>query len=1030
MLIGSLVSVGFILLVVHRPVRDLIAGTKRVAAGNLGHRLTVHSADELGELAASFNRMTADLARAHAEITAWTRTLEARVEKKTTELEQAYTGLVVNEKMASLGKLAATVAHEVNNPLFGILTYSRLVLKQLEKDELTPAGKADAIEQLRIIERESKRCGEIMRNLLDFARQAPPRKQPQALNVLVGRALTLVRHQAALQGTELVQELAPDLPQCLCDADQVQQVILVLLVNALEAMPHGGRVEVVTQLDASGAAAQIRRAGQRAGHRSGCASAHLRTLLHHQRGPAQDGAGAGGGLQHRRASRWYADRGIRAGEGRRIHFDAAAGRARGGRRAGERRECMTVPQTYTAGQKGRILIVDDELVVRDSLQKWFDSEGYDAGAVSSGREALFAVQQKQYDLALLDIKMPGMDGMELQKKLREVDSDLTVVIMTGYASVETAVEALKMGAYDYITKPIDPDELVHLVSNALGHKRYKRELERLRDNLQEIYPDTKLIGNSPAIRRVLELVEMVAATDTTVLIFGESGTGKELVARAIHAASPRRNMPMVVIHCGALTETLLESELFGHERGAFTGAQYRKKGKFEVADGGSVFLDEISDISLKTQTDLLRVLQEKEIQRVGGSQTVKVDFRCIAATNKNLEDLVKAGTFRPDLYYRLNVFAIDLPPLRERREDIPLLADHFLKKFATAMNKPLPTPGAAGGRSAAGPRLAGQRPRTRERRRTGHGDRPGTGDPTGRFPVPVAAHAAGGRAHARRDRARPHRAGLAGDGRQSLPRRQNPRYRPDHVVQQTAALRPQVNAASSSIGAIHLQPVGEGVALELLDDLAAALARTFRVSCHVRTSAARRSVRPGRHPRPVLLDGDPGGADVHRVGGECGNPPAGGHGPGSLRSDPHLRVRRGTTARSLRADLAVPPARGVLRAAAQPRTPDGACDQGGGPRTGPHPGLAALPRLALRDGLRPRRRAPGPEGAGVLRRLPAHRGTLESVALVQAHAQKATQWHERDARLHPNLWGLPGAPGHDPAGIDGRRHPVHRVPER
>jgi two-component system, NtrC family, response regulator HydG len=352
---------------------------------------------------------------------------------------------------------------------------------------------------------------------------------------------------------------------------------------------------------------------------------------------------------------------------------------------------MTVPQTYSAGLKGRILIVDDELVVRDSLQKWFDSEGYDAGAVSSGREALFAVQQKQYDLVLLDIKMPGMDGMELQKKLREVDSDLTVVIMTGYASVETAVEALKMGAYDYITKPVDPDELVHLVSNALGHKRYKRELERLRENLQEIYPDTKLIGNSPGIRRVLELVEMVAATDTTVLIFGESGTGKELVARAIHAASPRRNMPMVVIHCGALTETLLESELFGHERGAFTGAQYRKKGKFEVADGGSVFLDEISDISLKTQTDLLRVLQEKEIQRVGGSQTVKVDFRCIAATNKNLEDLVKAGTFRPDLYYRLKVFAIDLPPLRERREDIPLLADHFLKKFATAMNKPLPT---------------------------------------------------------------------------------------------------------------------------------------------------------------------------------------------------------------------------------------------------------------------------------------------------------------------------------------------------
>ncbi len=351
---------------------------------------------------------------------------------------------------------------------------------------------------------------------------------------------------------------------------------------------------------------------------------------------------------------------------------------------------MTPADEYTGGPKGRILIVDDELVVRDSLQKWFDSEGYETGAAPGGREALTAIQEKQWDLALLDIKMPGMDGMDLQKKLREVDPELIVVIMTGYASVETAVQALKAGAYDYITKPIDPDELVHLVSNALGHKRYRRELERLRENLQEIYPETKLIGNSPPMRRVLELIEMVAPTDTTVLIFGESGTGKELVARAIHAASPRRHMPMVVIHCGALTETLLESELFGHERGAFTGAQYRKKGKFEVADGGTVFLDEISDISLKTQTDLLRVLQEKEISRVGGTQSIKVDFRCVAATNRSLEEVVKAGTFRPDLYYRLKVFAIDLPPLRDRREDIPLLAGHFLKKLATAMNKPVP----------------------------------------------------------------------------------------------------------------------------------------------------------------------------------------------------------------------------------------------------------------------------------------------------------------------------------------------------
>ena len=340
--------------------------------------------------------------------------------------------------------------------------------------------------------------------------------------------------------------------------------------------------------------------------------------------------------------------------------------------------------------RGRILIVDDELVVRDSLGRWFAGEGYEIGLAASGREALAAVQEKHFDLALVDIKMPGMDGMELQKKLADADTDLLVVIMTGYASVETAVQALKRGAYDYITKPIDPDELVHLVDKALEHKRTSRELEKLRENLQEIYPQTELIGKSPPMKRVFELIEMVAPTDTTVLISGESGTGKELVARAIHAMSPRRYMPMVVIHCGALTETLLESELFGHERGAFTGAQYRRKGKFEVADGGTVFLDEISDISLKTQTDLLRVLQEKEIVRVGGTQSIRVDFRCVAATNRDLEELVKAGSFRPDLYYRLKVLCIDLPPLRERREDIPLLADHFLHKLATAMNRPPP----------------------------------------------------------------------------------------------------------------------------------------------------------------------------------------------------------------------------------------------------------------------------------------------------------------------------------------------------
>jgi two-component system, NtrC family, response regulator HydG len=336
--------------------------------------------------------------------------------------------------------------------------------------------------------------------------------------------------------------------------------------------------------------------------------------------------------------------------------------------------------------KGSILIVDDESVVRDSLGKWLEEEGYSVDTVSSGREALLKLPRQRWDLALLDIKMPGMDGIELQHKMRDVDPDIIVIIMTGYASVETAVQALKDGAYDYIMKPFDPDDLAHLVAKALDHRRVREENLRLREKLEEVQA-VEMVGQSAAMQKVLEAIRTVAPTDTTVLIHGESGTGKELVARAIHNLSPRRFMPMVTIHCGALTETLLESELFGHEKGAFTGAQYRKKGKFEVAEGGTVFLDEISDISLKTQTDLLRVMQEKEITRVGGNQVLKVDFRAVAATNKDLPTLVKEGTFRPDLYYRLDVFGITLPPLRERKDDIPLLADHFLHKYSRAMNK-------------------------------------------------------------------------------------------------------------------------------------------------------------------------------------------------------------------------------------------------------------------------------------------------------------------------------------------------------
>ncbi|MGO9647350.1 MAG: sigma-54-dependent transcriptional regulator [Terriglobales bacterium] len=337
--------------------------------------------------------------------------------------------------------------------------------------------------------------------------------------------------------------------------------------------------------------------------------------------------------------------------------------------------------------QGKLLIVDDELSVRDSLGKWFREEGYDVATVENASDALTRLAEQRWDAALVDIKMHGTDGIELQRRMHEIDPELMVIIMTGYASVETAVAALKNGAYDYVTKPLDPDEIAHLVKNALAHKRMAQENVLLRETVAEVARPAELIGQSGPMRKVFDAIETVGPTDATVLVTGESGTGKELVARAIHHASPRRFHPLVVIHCGALTETLLESELFGHEKGAFTGAQYRKKGKFEIAEGGTVFLDEIGDITLKTQTDLLRVLQEREITRVGGNQIIKVDFRCIAATNKNLETLIEEGKFRPDLFYRLNVFRIELPPLRNRRDDIPVLVEHFVRKFSLAMNK-------------------------------------------------------------------------------------------------------------------------------------------------------------------------------------------------------------------------------------------------------------------------------------------------------------------------------------------------------
>jgi len=337
----------------------------------------------------------------------------------------------------------------------------------------------------------------------------------------------------------------------------------------------------------------------------------------------------------------------------------------------------------------KILIVDDEKIVRESLFHWFEEEGYLVDTAESGEAALKKFDKGKFDLFLLDMKMPGMSGLELLKKIKESDPNSVVILITAFASVPTAITALKDGAYDYITKPVDPDELAHLVKKAVEQKEMKLENEQLKEKIEEMVKPDNLIGESLQMKRIFDLVHTVALTDTTVMIRGESGTGKELVAKAIHINSKRKYFPIVTVNCGALAESLLESELFGHEKGAFTGAHFKRKGKFEMADGGTIFLDEVGSVSPKMQVELLRVIETKQFSRVGGNQMIKSDFRVIIATNEPLEDLVKAGKFREDLYYRLNVFTIIVPPLRERREDIPLLAHYFLNRFSTAMNKPI-----------------------------------------------------------------------------------------------------------------------------------------------------------------------------------------------------------------------------------------------------------------------------------------------------------------------------------------------------
>ena len=338
-------------------------------------------------------------------------------------------------------------------------------------------------------------------------------------------------------------------------------------------------------------------------------------------------------------------------------------------------------------QRTRILVVDDESIVRESISEWLGDVGYQVVTAESGAEALQIIRKKKIKIMLADLIMPGMDGIELMKKARTIVPTVSTIIITAHGTIQTAITAIREGAYDYLEKPFCPEKVELLINNLVEHQNLVEENISLRRKIEDRYRFEGIIAKSPKMLKIFELIRTVAPTSATVLIIGDSGTGKEVIARAIHQQSRRRNKPFIATSCAALPESLLESELFGHEKGSFTGAVERKKGKFEATDKGTLFLDEIGEINANTQIHLLRALEEKKITRIGSNEEIDVDVRVIAATSRNLKTMIEQGKFREDLYYRLNVVTIDLPPLKDRQDDILPLAEHFLKKHAEENNK-------------------------------------------------------------------------------------------------------------------------------------------------------------------------------------------------------------------------------------------------------------------------------------------------------------------------------------------------------
>ncbi len=565
------------------------------------------------------------------------------------------------DRLAAIGRLAAGLAHEIRNPI-GSIRGSVEVLR----GSLNPQG--DDRRLMDIVLRESDRLDAIIRDFLQFSRPPHLVRVPTDLSGMLDEILLMLSNHGRRPGCG--DSAGADPPGHLRANRQSRRRPLAGAPGALEPVPQRRRGDAAGRRAARGRARRdagngtVHGAGHRRGHRGrhhGCrAHPGLRALLHDE-APGHR-ARAGHRAPHRRGSR---------------RRDAGAERALPGHPVHD----LTARERGVRPVIERVLVVDDDQSLREFLTITLGREGFEVVAAASGPEALRAMAETPADLALVDLKMPGMDGLETLRRLKELSETVAVVIVTAFATTETAIQALKEGAYDYLIKPFKIDELKLVVRKALEERRLRWENQRLRREVELRYTLGNMVGKSTKVQELFSTISRLAESRATVLLTGESGTGKTLLAKTIHFNSSRKNGPFVAVNCAAIPSELMESELFGHVRGAFTGAIANKQGLFETADGGTLLLDEISEMSTHLQAKLLRVLEDKEIRPVGGTKAVRVEVRIVAATNRDLAQAMARGTFREDLFYRLNVISVALPSLRERREDIPLLANHFLQKF-------------------------------------------------------------------------------------------------------------------------------------------------------------------------------------------------------------------------------------------------------------------------------------------------------------------------------------------------------------